>query len=107
MRHNRATRPGLYLCARDYAAIVLRSIALLAPVRYVAVRCSTLRVVGHRQLLSHTGVACGYVGIGIGRNSPQRLIYIPGPARTATGWKQRGGLCWAVMVEGRRWGEAD
>ena len=45
MRHNRATRPGLYLCARDYAAIVLRSIALLAPVRYVAVRCSTLRVV--------------------------------------------------------------
>ena len=35
-----------------------------------------------------------HIGIGIGRNSPQRLICIPGPARTATGWRQRGGLCW-------------
>ena len=47
------------------------------------------------------------IGIGIGRNSPQRLIYIPGPARTATGWRQRGGLCWTEMVEGGRWCEAD
>ena len=47
------------------------------------------------------------IGIGIGRNSPQRLIYIPGPARTATGWRQRGGLCWTEMVEGGRWCEAE
>ena len=35
------------------------------------------------------------------------MIYIPGPARTATGWRQRGSLCWAEMVEGGRWCEAD
>ena len=61
--------------------------------------------------LAHDATPCRpfepCIGIGIGRNSPQRLIYIPGPARTATGWRQRGGLCWAEMVDGRRWGEAD
>ena len=47
------------------------------------------------------------IGIGIGRTLAAAIIYMPGPARTATGWRQRGSLCWAEMVEGGRWCEAD